>query len=138
VTIVGGLIAESLRVGSVLDGVPLTVTRVSRADVGDFEAVGAENSSGPVQQAFRVGLDQRGSYAARIGMWRVPTVLSATCALTHPSPGQPRFLRNKTGQAGPSGLPLHAVTDDGVCLRRLDPQPRYARRANGPLENPRN
>jgi hypothetical protein len=37
-SIVGGLIAESLRVGSVLEGVTLTVTKVSRADVGDIEA----------------------------------------------------------------------------------------------------
>jgi hypothetical protein len=36
--IAGGLIAESLRIGSVVDGVPLTVTRISRADVGDVEA----------------------------------------------------------------------------------------------------
>ncbi len=36
--IAGGLIAESLRVGSVVEGVPLTVTRVSRADVGDVDA----------------------------------------------------------------------------------------------------
>jgi hypothetical protein len=31
----GALIAESLRVGAVLVGVPLTVTRISREDVGD-------------------------------------------------------------------------------------------------------
>jgi hypothetical protein len=37
-SIVGGLIAESLRVGGVLDGVKLTVTRVSRADSGDVGA----------------------------------------------------------------------------------------------------
>ena len=36
--IAGGLIAESLRIGAVLDGVPLTVERISRADVGDVEA----------------------------------------------------------------------------------------------------
>jgi hypothetical protein len=36
--IVGGLIAESLRVGAVLDGVPLTVTKISRSDVGDVDA----------------------------------------------------------------------------------------------------
>jgi len=34
----GGLIAESLRVGAVLDGVVLTVTKISRADVGDVDA----------------------------------------------------------------------------------------------------
>ena len=37
-TAVGGLIAESLRVGGVLEGVPLTVTKIWRADVGDVEA----------------------------------------------------------------------------------------------------
>src|SRR5262249_12621329 len=37
VTVSGGLIAESLRVGSVLDGVRMTVTRVSRADVGNVD-----------------------------------------------------------------------------------------------------
>ena len=37
-TIAGGLIAESLRVGSVLTGVTLTVNRISRADVGDVDA----------------------------------------------------------------------------------------------------
>jgi hypothetical protein len=36
--IAGGLIAESLRVGAVLAGVPLTVGRISRADVGDVDA----------------------------------------------------------------------------------------------------
>jgi hypothetical protein len=36
--IAGGLIAESLRIGSVLEGVPLTVRKISRADVGDVEA----------------------------------------------------------------------------------------------------
>ena len=36
--IVGGLIAESLRVGAVLEGVPLIVTKISRADVGDVDA----------------------------------------------------------------------------------------------------
>ena len=36
--IVGGLIAESLRVGSMLEGVTLRVTKVSRADVGDVDA----------------------------------------------------------------------------------------------------
>ena len=35
--VVGGLIAESLRVGAVLD-VPFVVTRVSRADVGNIDA----------------------------------------------------------------------------------------------------
>jgi hypothetical protein len=34
----GGLIAESLRVGAVLEGVPLTVVRISRADLGDVDA----------------------------------------------------------------------------------------------------
>jgi hypothetical protein len=34
----GGLIADSLRVGGVLEGVSLMVTKVSRADVGDVEA----------------------------------------------------------------------------------------------------
>lgn len=37
-TAVGGLIAESLRVGGVLEGVSLTVTKVWRGDVGDVEA----------------------------------------------------------------------------------------------------
>jgi hypothetical protein len=37
-TLAGGLIAESLRVGSVLDGIALTVTKISRADLGDVEA----------------------------------------------------------------------------------------------------
>ena len=36
--IIGGLIAESLRVGAVLDDVTLIVRKVSRADVGDVEA----------------------------------------------------------------------------------------------------
>src|SRR5437660_7089670 len=36
--LVGGLIAESLRVGGVLDDVVLRVTKVSRADVGEVEA----------------------------------------------------------------------------------------------------
>ncbi len=36
--IAGGLIAESLRIGSVLERVPLTVTRISRADLGDVDA----------------------------------------------------------------------------------------------------
>ena len=34
----GCLIAESLRVGGVLDGIPFTVTKVSQADVGDVGA----------------------------------------------------------------------------------------------------
>jgi hypothetical protein len=33
-----GLVAESLRIGSVLEGVPMVVTRVSRADVGNVDA----------------------------------------------------------------------------------------------------
>jgi hypothetical protein len=37
-SITGGLIAESLRIGSVLEGVPLTVRRISCADVGDVDA----------------------------------------------------------------------------------------------------
>ncbi len=37
-TLSGCLIAESLRVGSVLEDVRLTVTKVSRADVGDVDA----------------------------------------------------------------------------------------------------
>jgi hypothetical protein len=36
--IAGGLVAESLRIGSVVEGTPLTVTRISRADVGDVDA----------------------------------------------------------------------------------------------------
>ena len=36
--LVGGLIAESLRVGGIVDGVRLTVTKISRADVGDVDA----------------------------------------------------------------------------------------------------
>jgi hypothetical protein len=36
--VVGTLIAESLRVGAVLDDVALTTTKISRADVGDIEA----------------------------------------------------------------------------------------------------
>jgi hypothetical protein len=34
----GTLIAESLRVGAVVEGVPLTVRKVSRADCGDTQA----------------------------------------------------------------------------------------------------
>lgn len=37
-SLTGGLIAESLRVGTVLDGVTLTVSKISRADLGDVEA----------------------------------------------------------------------------------------------------
>jgi len=37
VVVAGGLIAESLKVGAVLD-VPLHITRISRADVGDVDA----------------------------------------------------------------------------------------------------
>jgi hypothetical protein len=37
-TAAGGLISESLRVGSVLEGVPLTVIKVWRAEAGDVEA----------------------------------------------------------------------------------------------------
>jgi hypothetical protein len=36
--IVGTLIAESLRVGAVLDDVALTTTKISRVDLGDIEA----------------------------------------------------------------------------------------------------
>ncbi len=36
-TVSGGLIAESLRVGSVLEGIRMMVTRVSRADVGNVD-----------------------------------------------------------------------------------------------------
>ena len=36
--VIGGIIAESLRVGAVLDDVTLIVRKVSRADVGDVEA----------------------------------------------------------------------------------------------------
>jgi hypothetical protein len=35
---VGTLIAESLRVGAVLDDVALTTIKISRADVGDVDA----------------------------------------------------------------------------------------------------
>ena len=34
----GGLIAESLRIGAVLEGVALTVTKISRAELGDVDA----------------------------------------------------------------------------------------------------
>jgi hypothetical protein len=34
----GALIAESLRVGEVLEGVTLSVTKISRADLGDVDA----------------------------------------------------------------------------------------------------
>ena len=37
-TVSGGLIAESLRTGSTLDGVNMTMTKLSRADVGNVEA----------------------------------------------------------------------------------------------------
>lgn len=37
-TLAGALIAESLRVGSVLEGITLTVTKISRADLGDVDA----------------------------------------------------------------------------------------------------
>ena len=37
-TVVGGLIAESMRVGSTLQDVPLTVTKITRADLGDVAA----------------------------------------------------------------------------------------------------
>jgi len=36
--VAGALIAESLRIGSVMEGVPLTATKISRADVGDIDA----------------------------------------------------------------------------------------------------
>ena len=38
VTIAGVLIAESLRVGGLLDGIALTITKISRADLGDVDA----------------------------------------------------------------------------------------------------
>ncbi|MDP9335746.1 MAG: hypothetical protein M3Q30_20905 [Actinomycetota bacterium] len=34
----GALIAESLRVGGVLEGITLSVTKISRADLGDVDA----------------------------------------------------------------------------------------------------
>ena len=34
----GGLIAESIRNGAVLEGVPLTITRAARGDSGDVDA----------------------------------------------------------------------------------------------------
>ena len=37
-TLSGGLIAESLRIGAVLDDLDLTVRKISRADVGDVDA----------------------------------------------------------------------------------------------------
>jgi hypothetical protein len=37
-TLAGGLIAESLRIGAVLDDLDLTVRKISRADVGDVDA----------------------------------------------------------------------------------------------------
>lgn len=37
-TLTGGLIGESLRVGTVLEGVPLTVEKIYRADAGDQAA----------------------------------------------------------------------------------------------------
>ena len=37
-TVQGSLIGESLRVGAALEGVPLTVRKVSRADCGDEQA----------------------------------------------------------------------------------------------------
>jgi hypothetical protein len=37
-TAAGGLIAESLRIGAVLDDVVFTVRKISRADVGDVDA----------------------------------------------------------------------------------------------------
>jgi hypothetical protein len=36
--VVGTLIAESLRVGAILDSLSLTVTKIARADVGDVDA----------------------------------------------------------------------------------------------------
>jgi hypothetical protein len=36
--LVGALIAESLRVGEVLEGITLSVTKISRADLGDVDA----------------------------------------------------------------------------------------------------
>jgi hypothetical protein len=36
--LVGALIAESLRLGEVLEGIPLSVTKISRADLGDVDA----------------------------------------------------------------------------------------------------
>jgi hypothetical protein len=38
VTVVGTLIAESLRVGAVLDELSWTVTKIARADAGDVDA----------------------------------------------------------------------------------------------------
>lgn len=37
-TVSGGLIAESLRVGAALEGMHMVVTRVTRADVGNVDA----------------------------------------------------------------------------------------------------
>ena len=37
-TLEGALIAESLRIGARIDGVPLTVTTISRAELGDVDA----------------------------------------------------------------------------------------------------
>ena len=37
-TLVGGLIAESLHIGSVLEDIRITVTRISRAELGDVDA----------------------------------------------------------------------------------------------------
>jgi hypothetical protein len=37
-TLAGGLIAESLRIGAVMEDVVLTVRKISRADVGDVDA----------------------------------------------------------------------------------------------------
>jgi hypothetical protein len=71
--IVGTLIAESLRVGSVLDGVALQVTKVSRADVGDIDAgqprtwtflefTAADDERGRLADALSRALDDNGGW----------------------------------------------------------------------------
>jgi hypothetical protein len=48
---VGTLIAESLRVGAVLDDVALAATKISRADVGDVDAGQPNGRSAGVPEA---------------------------------------------------------------------------------------
>ena len=72
-TLTGGLIAESLRVGAVLEDVNLTVSKISRADLGDvgagqpltwtfvdFEA--AEADAGRLSDALEQSLERVGGW----------------------------------------------------------------------------
>lgn len=115
VMLAGTLVAESLRVGAVLEGIPLAIRKVSRADVGDAGAgqpvtwtlidfVASADQAEPLARSLAACLEERLGWYCDFRTERETFVVFAGRIFRYPR-GDPDGRAEAEGYARAKGVP---------------------------------